>query len=231
VLENSSNIGISVLSESLNPQARHDYMAKFGIGSKTAAIFPGQNTGVLHPASQWDPITTRAVEFGQGVEATSVQVAQIYATLGNHGVREPSTLVEGCKQADGKVTDQQSVKPLRVVSQKAADETVGMLETVVTGGPIGSLLRIPGYRIAAKTGTAQVAAPGGGGYGKDYIISVAGMVPAENPQYVVVVTFGPTTLNTSAGAAPAFKNVMTDVIKRYRVEPSTKPAPYVQTTW
>jgi cell division protein FtsI (penicillin-binding protein 3) len=230
VLENSSNIGISVLSESLNATKRHDYMAKFGIGSKTAAIFPGQATGVLHPTNQWDPITNRAVEFGQGVTATSVQVAQIYATLGNHGVREPSTLVEGCKQADGTVTDQQSVKPVRVVAQKTADEVVGMLETVVTGGPIGSLLRIPGYRIAAKTGTAQVAKPGGG-YGKNYIISVAGMAPAENPEYVVVVTFGPTTLNTSAGAAPAFTNVMTDVLKRYRVAPSTQPAPFVQTTW
>ncbi|HEY5319993.1 MAG TPA: penicillin-binding protein 2 [Galbitalea sp.] len=230
VLENSSNIGISVLSQSLSAAKRHDYMAKFGIGSKTAAIFPGQATGVLHPVSQWDPITTRAVEFGQGVTATSVQVAQLYATLGNHGVREPSTLVEGCKQADGTVIDQQSVKPVRVVAQKTADEVVGMLETVVTGGPIGSLLRIPGYRIAAKTGTAQVATPGGG-YGKNYIISVAGMAPAENPEYVVVVTFGPTTLNTSAGAAPAFKNVMTDVLKRYRVAPSTQPAPFVQTTW
>ena len=76
-----------------------------------------------------------------------------------------------------------------------------------------------------------MAKPGGGGYGKNYIISVAGMIPAENPQYVVVVTFGPTTLGTSAGAAPAFKNVMMDVIDRYRIPPSTTPAPYVQTTW
>jgi cell division protein FtsI (penicillin-binding protein 3) len=57
------------------------------------------------------------------------------------------------------------------------------------------------------------------------------MAPAEDPQYVVVVTFGPTTLGTSAGAAPAFTNVMTQVLKKYRIEPSTKPAPFVQTTW
>jgi cell division protein FtsI (penicillin-binding protein 3) len=160
-----------------------------------------------------------------------VQVAQIFETIANHGVREPSTLVAKCTAADGTVTDTPTVKPVRVVSAKAADEVRGMLETVVSGGPVGSLLRIPGYRIAAKTGTAQVAQANGAGYGKDYIISVAGMIPAENPQYVVVVTFGPTTLGTSAGAAPAFKNVMMDVIDRYRIPPSTTPAPYIQTTW
>ena len=232
VLENSSNIGISILSQSLNAQARHDYMAKFGIGQKTAVDFGSQqSSGHLAPASKWDAITTRAVEFGQGVSATSVQVAQIFETIANHGVREPSTLVESCTKSNGVVVDKPTAKPVRVVSAKAADEVRGILETVVTGGPIGPLLQIPGYRIAAKTGTAQVASPNGAGYTNKYIISVAGMAPAEDPQYVVVVTFGPTTLGTSAGAAPAFKNVMTQVLKKYRIQPSTKPAPFVQTTW
>ena len=230
VLENSSNIGISLLSQSLDAKARYNYMVKFGVGQKTAASFGGQASGHL-PKLPWDPITTKSVEFGQGVSATSVQVAQIFSTIANHGVREPSTLVTKCTAADGTVTDTPTVQPERVVSAKAADEVRGMLETVVSGGPVGSLLRIPGYRIAAKTGTAQVANANGAGYGKNYIISVAGMIPAENPQYVVVVTFGPTTLGTSAGAAPAFKNVMMDVIDRYRIPPSTTPAPYVQTTW
>jgi cell division protein FtsI (penicillin-binding protein 3) len=230
VLENSSNIGISLLSENLDAKDRYNYMVKFGIGQKTAATFGGQASGHL-PKPPWDVVTTKSVEFGQGVSATSVQVAQIFATIANHGVREPSTLVSQCTAADGTITDAPSTKPVRVVSAKAADEVRGMLETVVSGGPVGSLLRIPGYRIAAKTGTAQVANANGAGYGKDYIISVAGMIPAENPQYVVVVTFGPTTLGTSAGAAPAFKNVMMDVIDRYRIPPSTTPAPYVQTTW
>jgi cell division protein FtsI (penicillin-binding protein 3) len=229
VLENSSNIGISILSEKLNAQARYNYMVKFGIGQKTAVDFPGQSAGYLPPLP-WDGTTTRTVEFGQGVSATSLQVAQIYETIANHGLREPMTLVEGCKLANGKVVDKPTTAPVQVVSAKTADEVRGMLETVVTGGPIGPLLRIPGYRIAAKTGTAQVAT-GTGGYGNQVITSVAGIAPAEDPQYVVVVTFGPTTLTTSAVAAPAFTAVMTDVLKKYRVPPSTTPAPYVQTTW
>ena len=230
VLENSSNIGISLLSQNLDAKARYDYMVKFGVGQKTAVDFPGQASGHLGKPP-WDVVTTKSVEFGQGVSATSVQVAQIFQTIANHGVREPLTLVQKCTAPDGTVTDTPTAKPTRVVTTNTADEVRGMLETVVSGGPVGSLLRIPGYRIAAKTGTAQVANANGAGYGKNYIISVAGMIPAENPQYVVVVTFGPTTLGTSAGAAPAFKNVMMDVIDRYRIPPSTTPAPYVQTTW
>ena len=232
VLENSSNIGISVLSQNMSAQARHDYMAKFGVGSKTAVNFGSQQSaGHLSPANTWDSITNRTVEFGQGVSATSVQVTQIFETLANHGVREPSTLVQGCVHPDGSITDKPKAKPIRVISQKAADETVKMLETVVTGGPISSLLKIPGYRIAAKTGTAQVAATNGSGYTNKYIISVAGIAPAEDPEYVVVVTFGPSTMGSSAFAAPAFKKVMTQVLTRYRVEPSTKRAPFVQTMW
>jgi cell division protein FtsI (penicillin-binding protein 3) len=230
VLENSSNIGISLLSENMSAQDRYNYMLKFGVGQKTAVDFPGQASGSIRKPP-WDVVTTKSVEFGQGVSATSVQVAQIFQTIANHGVREPLTLVQKCTEPDGTVTDTPTAQPVRVVTAKTADEVRGMLETVVSGGPIGSLLRIPGYRIAAKTGTAQVADAKNGGYGKNYIISVAGMIPAENPQYVVVVTFGPTTLGTSAGAAPAFKNVMMDVIDRYRIPPSTTPAPYVQTTW
>ncbi|HEY2642211.1 MAG TPA: penicillin-binding protein 2 [Galbitalea sp.] len=231
VLENSSNIGVSILSQSLGAQQRYDYLLKFGVGSKTAVDFGAEQSAGHVTKPPWDVVTNRSVEFGQGVSATSVQVAQIFETLANHGVREPSTLVEGCTLPNGTVVDQPSAKPVRVVSTKAADEVRAMLETVVTGGPIGSLLRIPGYRIAAKTGTAQVAAANGAGYGNKYIISVAGMAPAEDPQYVVVVTFGPTTLGTSAGAAPAFTKVMTEVLKKYRVAPSTTKAPYIQTTW
>ncbi|NEM90006.1 peptidoglycan D,D-transpeptidase FtsI family protein [Galbitalea soli] len=230
VLENSSNIGISILSEKLDAQSRRDYMLKFGVGQKTAVGFGGESSGHLGAVSSWDEITNRAVEFGQGVSATSVQVAQIFSTLANHGVHLPLTLVEGCYHADGTVTDKPSTKATRVISAQAADETVQMLETVVSSGPNSPVLKIPGYRIAAKTGTAQVAGPNG--YTDDRVISVAGIAPAENPKYVVLVTFGePSTVKVSAAAAPAFRKLMIQVLKKYRIPPSTVPAPFIQTTW
>jgi cell division protein FtsI (penicillin-binding protein 3) len=230
VLMNSSNVGISLFSDKLDKQTRYDYFKKFGLGTKTDVKFGGESAGTLLKPAKWDPITNYAVTFGQGVTATSAQVASIYQTLGNGGVRMPLTLVEGCELPDGTVVDLPSTKGTRVVSEAAAKTTVSMLETIVTKGPISNLLNIPGYRMAAKSGTAEV--PVGGVYTKQRIVSVAGMIPAENPQYAVVVTLGkPDTIKTSAAAAPTFKNIMTQVIKTFRIQPSTKPAADLATEW
>jgi cell division protein FtsI (penicillin-binding protein 3) len=232
VIMNSSNIGISLLSETLNKQARHDYMVKFGIGTKTAVGFNGESSGSLKEAADWDPVTDKTVQFGQGVSATSVQVASLYQTLGNGGVKVPLTLVEGCTNSDGTVTDVPSTEGVQVVSESAADATVQMMETVVTDGWLSNVLTIPGYRVAAKTGTAEVFSEDGSGYSGERIVSVAGVAPADDPQYAVVVTLGkPDTIKTSGAAAPTFTEIMTQVLKKYRVVPSGTPAPSIPLTW
>ncbi|PRY68532.1 cell division protein FtsI (penicillin-binding protein 3) [Glaciihabitans tibetensis] len=232
VIMNSSNIGISLLSETLDKQSRHDYMTKFGIGSETGIGFLGESAGTLRDAADWDPITDKTVQFGQGVTATSVQVASLYQTIGNGGVKVPLTLVENCTNADGTVTDTASTEGTQVVSESAADDTISMMETVVTDGWLSNVLTIPGYRVAAKTGTAEVAANDGSGYTSDRIVSVAGLAPADDPQYAVVVTLGkPDTIKTSGAAAPTFTEIMTQVLKKYRVVPSGTPAPSIPLTW
>jgi cell division protein FtsI (penicillin-binding protein 3) len=232
VIMNSSNIGTSMLSETLNKQARHDYMVKFGIGSATGIGFLGESAGQIKDAADWDPITDKTVQFGQGVLATSVQVASLYQTIGNGGVKVPLELVESCTSADGTVTEVPTGEGTRVVSESAANDTVEMMETVVTDGWLSNVLTIPGYRVAAKTGTAEVAADDGSGYTSDRIVSVAGLAPADDPQYAVVVTLGkPDTIKTSGAAAPTFTEIMTQVLKKYRVVPSGTPAPSIPLTW
>jgi cell division protein FtsI (penicillin-binding protein 3) len=231
VLVNSSNIGISILSERLKSSTRESYMHKFGIGTRTAIAFPGQASGLLSDSKTWDPITTKAVAFGQGVSATSAQVAAIYQTLGNGGVREPLKLIAGCRQADGTLTDVPSDTGIPVVTKTTATKVVQMLENVVTQGALSPQLTIPGYNIAAKTGTAQVAISSGG-YGSDRVVSVAGLVSGDNPQYAVVVTVGLPKLNrTSALVAPAFHAITEQVIKTFRVKPSTTAVPKLPATW
>jgi cell division protein FtsI (penicillin-binding protein 3) len=231
VLMNSSNTGISILSKRLSKEDRYDYFTKFGIGQKTAVSFPGQSGGLLRPTSGWDQITNFAVAFGQGVSATSAQMASVYQTLGNGGVRLPLKLVEGCTLADGTVIDvPEESTGVRVVSEKAADDTVAMLETIPSIGPLSPLLKIPHYRVAAKSGTAQVES--GGVYTSARTVSVAGLIPAEDPQYAVIVTlYKPATIRSSVAAAPTFKKIMTQVIKTFRIEPSTKKAPSIPVTW
>ena len=230
VITNSSNIGISLLSKKLSKEERRDYLVKFGLDEKTDVNFLYEANGNVPEVDAWDSITRYAVAFGQGMTTTTAQVASAYQALGNDGVRLPLTLVEGCEWPDGTVTETPKTEGVRVVSKSAANQTVQMMENVVTQGWLANELQIPGYRVAAKTGTAQVAE--NGRYGNNYVISVAGMVPAENPEYVVILTFGePDTLKTSGAAAPTFKKIMTQVIKTFTVTPSTKAAPTIPQTY
>ncbi|GAA1445181.1 penicillin-binding protein 2 [Leifsonia poae] len=227
VLMNSSNTGMSILGSRLTDQTRYDYLKKFGIGSDTGMPYPGQSSGILHPASDWDDQTKYATMFGQGVSATQMQMVGAYQALANNGTRIPLTMVEGCTHPDGTVTDVPKPTPVKVVSPTAANTTLGMMESVVTSGELASKLQIPGYRVAAKTGTAQQP-DGHGGYLPSYYVSVMGVAPVDDPQYVVSVNLGyPTTITSSAAAAPLFHTIMSQVLKTFRVKPSTtSPADY-----
>jgi len=230
ILRDSSNVGISMLGEKLDSQTLYDYMRKFGIGEKTAVDFNGESAAPLRPADKWDKLTALTVTFGQGVTATAAQMASAYQALANGGVRLPLTLVEGCVHPDGTVTDAPPTKGVRVVSQETAEQTVKMLEAVVTDSFHRPELEIPGYNVAAKTGTSQVAE--NGVYTDDRIISTIGMAPAENPQYVVGVTFVKPKINrTSSYATPIFRKIMTQVLKTFRVPPSTVPPSTYPSTW
>jgi cell division protein FtsI (penicillin-binding protein 3) len=232
ILQNSSNVGITELGERLTAQQRYDYMQKFGLFEPESAIeYPGQPSMDYGTSPKWDEQTNINSMFGQGISTTAIQVASIFQTLANDGVRIPLHLVKGCQTADGKTIDAPDVQPTRVVSASAATQVTDMLQSVVTGGTLVGMKPISGYNIAAKTGTAEVA-EGSKGYGGQRITSVAGMAPAEDPQYVVTVTFTKPQANKwSSGAAPAFRTLMSQVLEKYRVAPSTTPAKTYPTTW
>ena len=231
VLAQSSNTGISMLGERLGTEQRFDYITRFGIGSPTEVGFAGEEGGIVPDFSNMDSQTRYATMFGQGLSATAAQISSVYQTLGNGGVRMPVRLVEGCRGPDGEWISQPGGEPRQVISESAADETVHMLETVVTDGHFGDTLKIPGYRVAAKSGTAQVA-DGNGAYGSNYLVSMAGVAPAEDPRYVVTISLAnPTTMKTSAAAAPVFQKIMSQVLKTYRVPPSSVPSPNLPTTY
>jgi cell division protein FtsI (penicillin-binding protein 3) len=224
VLEQSSNVGITQLGEALSSEKRFDYLSKFGFGEPTAVNFQAESGGLLHPWEEWDNQTYYNTMFGQGLSTTAIQVASAYQALGNHGIRLPVQLVEGCVAPDGTVTPTEQPEPTRVVSDAAATQTVNMLENFVTKGWISKYISIPGYRIAAKTGTAEQSA-GDGTYSNSYIVSNAAILPADDPQYVVTVTIASPQSNGSMASPPVLKAVMSQVIKKYRVQPSPDASP------
>jgi len=230
VIMNSSNIGIAELTKLQSEKDRYANLIKFGLGSKTSVGFLGEASGTVKTPQQVDSITTVTQQFGQGMTATSAQVASLYQTIGNDGKKVPLTLVASCTASDGTVTYPTTGATTQVVKASTAQSVREMMETVTTQGSLRNLINIPGYRIAAKSGTAQVA--DGNGYGKDYIVSVAGLIPADKPQYAVIVTLAkPDTIKTSAAAAPAYATIMKQVIKTFRIQPSTTAAPFVPVAW
>ncbi|MBK4347751.1 peptidoglycan D,D-transpeptidase FtsI family protein [Lacisediminihabitans changchengi] len=230
VLEQSSNVGISQLAVKASQKTRFAYLQKYGFGTPTAVNFQGESPYAITPLP-WSDSSKYDIAYGQGIAVTAMQLVDAYQGLANGGVRVPLKLVEGCTAPDGTVTDVPSTTGTRVVSEQTSKTVVNMLESVVAGGDLSSLASIPGYRVAGKSGTAEVARPTGG-YGGDRIVSFMGIAPAEDPQYIVLVTYTkPTTMKTSAAAAPTFKKIMTEVLTKYRVPPSTTPSTYPATTW
>ncbi len=230
ILVNSSNIGMNIMAKALGKQQRYDILTSFGVGTPTAVGFLGEDPGYIAPPETVDDVTKITEIFGQGVTATSAQIASIYQTLGNEGVRMPLTLVSGCEKSDGTLTDQPPSTPVRVISESAAQKTIEMMETVAQQGALASLVGVPGYRIAIKSGTAEVAR--NGVYTNDRIISVAGVAPAESPKFAVVVTFGlPRWERTSLAAASTFSKLMGQILKYYRVPPSSGHAKTLPVDW
>lgn len=220
ILVDSSNIGMNIMAKELGKQERYDLLTSFGVGTPTAVSFLGEDPGYIAKPEVVDNVTKFTEIFGQGVTATSAQVASIYQTLGNNGVKMPLTLVAGCEQTDGTLTDQPPTEGEQVVSEAAADQTVSMMETVARRGGLASAVAVPGYRIAIKSGTAEVAR--NGVYSDDRIISVAGVAPAENPRFAVVVTYGlPQSERSSNAAASSFAKLMGQTLKYFRVPPSS----------
>jgi cell division protein FtsI (penicillin-binding protein 3) len=233
VLTQSSNVGMSEAGTRLSDQERYDYMRKFGIGSVTGVKFPGEVSGLYNPPSQWDEQTRYATTFGQGVSATQAQMLSAYQALANGGVRVPLSMIEGCKEPDGTMVDVPSQKGERVVSDQTSKEVMGMMQNVLKGGPLSTLpdLEIPGYDIAAKTGTAQEP-NGQGGYQQYFYVSLMGIAPADNPQYIVSVNIGfPTTITSSLAAGQPFRTMMSQVLKSFRVQPSTGTLTNYPDTW
>ena len=235
VLAQSSNMGSILAAEKIGSKKWLSYAKKFGIGSKSGLHFPGEAAGILpdpKSESQWSGTTFPTLAFGQGYSVTALQVASVYATIANDGVRMTPRLVAGYTNPDGTESQAAASEGTRVVSATTAKTVREMLESVV--GPQGTApdAKIPGYRVAGKTGTANRFSDETGGY-SGFTASFVGFAPAENPSLVIAVMIH----NPKKGhwgstvAAPVWRTVMTYALAQQKVPPSTTKPPKMRVKW
>lgn len=224
MLEHSSNVGFAQLSMKIGATRFHDCLSRYGFGKPTGIDLPGEESGILLPTSLWSKTTLPTMGFGQGVAVTAIQLANFYATIANGGLMQRPYVVDHIVDASG--ASQRTDTP-GVVGQLFKPETAKVLLEGLHGvvqKNIGVFSAyIPGYEVAGKTGTAQIAAPGGG-YLNDgsYVFSFAGILTANNPRVVVFLSVhqtqkGPRT--SFAVAGPTFKKIALQLIQYLRLKP------------
>ena len=215
ILSQSSNIGTILAAETIDEAAYYDYLQKFGIGAYSGLDFPGETAGYLPPRDEWSGTTFPTLVFGQGFSVNAVQMADVFATIANDGVRMPVRLLADTSSA--------SSEGIRVVSAHTARSLREMLEKVVMDGGTAPMAGIPGYRVGGKTGTAQVINPDCACYDGSTIGSFIGMAPIESPELVIGVTIVKPTVEQLGGelAGPVFREVMTYALQARRVAPVT----------
>jgi cell division protein FtsI (penicillin-binding protein 3) len=232
IIANSLNDGMVQVAQHVSPQVQYQYFRAFGIGEPTGIGLPGESAGILAPPSKWSGDTRYTLSFGQGVAVTAVQMASVYATIANGGVRVQPSVVAGTTSAAGTFTPAPAPRRTRVIQPKTAGELMDILQQVPAvdadgGQPWGV---IPGYTIAAKTGTSQEAAPGQSclcQYGASYI----GIAPATNPQLVVAVNVQDPKVGNYFGdavAGPVFYQVMKFALQTMRIPPDNGVTPDVR---
>ena len=228
VLAKSSNIGAIETGEKLSPQTMYSYLTKFGVGQPSGLQFPGESRGILAKPQDWSGSQRYTVLFGQGLSVNAVQAAGVYQAIANDGVRVEPQLVAATKGADGRTVPAPAAHQIRVVSAKVARQLRTMLEGVVSNDGTAPEARIPGYRVAGKTGTAQRYDPTCGCY-QGYTGSFIGMAPADDPQLVVAVTLQRPIRGYYGGtvAAPVFKDIMTYALQKLQIPPTGTKSPRI----
>ena len=209
IVSKSSNVGTAKIALDLPAQTLWDTYTNVGFGQAPRLDFPGAVAGRLRPAKTWRPIEQATISYGHGVSVTLVQLARAYSAFANDGVLVPLTLLKS------------DVAPstVRALSPDTARAMRKMLEMAV--GPEGTapLARIPGYRVAGKTGTAYKIK--NGQYVSEYVASFVGFAPVSDPRIVVAVMIDEPAGAHYGGqvAAPVFAQITVNALRTLQIAP------------
>lgn len=201
ILAQSSNVGAVTIGLEMGGRKFSNWIDRFGFGKPTGIEYPGEEQGIVLPYSDWSGSTIGNVPIGQGLAVTPIQMVQAYGALANGGILRTPRLIE---KVDGKEVPEDPGK--QIISPQVAAEVRDMLKGVLAPGGTASEVSVPGYTLAGKTGTAQIADENGYSDTR-YVASFMGVAPADDPAIVVSVMVNEPKANGHTGAeaaAPGF---------------------------
>jgi cell division protein FtsI (penicillin-binding protein 3) len=227
ILARSSNIGALKIGLELGEPALYSTLRRFGFGEPTGLPVPGEASGVLRPKGRpWVDAETATASFGQGISVTTLQLAMAMSALANGGKLMEPILVERVIDGRGTTIRENSPRVRREVVSPGVARTVTEMLTAVTepgGGGTGVQASVPGFRVAGKTGTAQMVDSATAKYSAEkWTASFVGFVPADHPRIVVAVVLHEPTLSHHGGdlAGPVFRRVAEASLRYLGVTPS-----------
>ncbi|MCJ2164896.1 MULTISPECIES: penicillin-binding transpeptidase domain-containing protein [unclassified Pseudodesulfovibrio] len=178
VLRYSSNIGSAKIGMDLGAGVYYDYLSKLGFGEKTNIGLPGESVGILMPPSKWTSVDLAAISFGQAIGVTALQMARAFLCIANQGATKELNLIKF------PATDRKNAT-IQIFRPETTAAVLSMMKDVVHEDGTGRSALIEGITMAGKTGTAQKASKNGG-YGNQYLSSFVALVPAEEPELLVI---------------------------------------------
>jgi cell division protein FtsI (penicillin-binding protein 3) len=213
ILKKSSNIGVAKLALDMPLDALLGMYSSVGFGSVSGVDLIGETEGLFPDRRRWSKFEIATLAFGYGIAVTPIQLAHAYATLGSHGMYRSLHIVNDNKFEHSK----------RVISEEHSKHILEMLEGVTQQGGTATRAAVPGYRIAAKTGTSRKAIAGG--YSDEYVAIVAGVAPISNPKVAMVVVVNEPQGDQYYGgtvAGPVFSDVMKSTLQILNIAPDAK---------
>lgn len=221
ILEFSINTGVVHITEKMGKEAFRTYVEKFGFGTKTGIELDTEVAGTIaslyqNKGTKVDCYTATA-SFGQGITVTPLQMVTAFSALANGGKMMKPYIVDRIEYANGKVESTRPIEVAQVVDKHTADTVAAMMVRVVDFSE-GKRGQVPGYYIAGKTGTAQIAGPGG--YSTETNHSFIGFGPVENPRFVTLIRLEkPQRSYANITAAPLFADITSYLLSYYHIPP------------
>jgi cell division protein FtsI (penicillin-binding protein 3) len=224
IMAKSSNIGMVKIARRLDPNSFREGILKFGFGQRSGIDLPAEISGNVGEVKDWSGYTQDTLAFGQEIDVTALQVASAMATIANDGLRIEPRVGLGY-ELDNHFEPFEPGAQIQVVSAETAQIVASMLEDVVEKGS-GTAARIPGYRVAGKSGTAEKS-NGVKGYSKTArVASFVGFAPVSDPELVVFVSIDtPQGARRQGGeiAAPVFAKILSEALQYRRVPRDAEP--------